>query len=330
MDINNWDLGQKNYNILLNRFYSKENLSKITTRLQQEGLSQYAKLISRARGLKGLEKLVKYEAVPPYIDMAKTNQTDPAKLKGIRQLKAQLLNVTITGTILKDVSKISLVIRDNLENIIPVYLIAEQLDAGIRLLRANMADIEKEKFALQLVLNKSKSILVKLKNVRIESVDRGASGIVLQFDVGGRSEYLPIEYQIQTAESKIIQLEEGIKDNEKKYEYYEDLLSLNEKLLAQIRSRSSSAYTIRQFQSFLIESTKDVEQQELKDYLNSYVKGVENRIAVSAPITEEPRIYAVSRGTVKKTIIVFVVLLMLTTLAAFLLEGIKKSQAQAS
>ncbi len=330
VDINNWDLGQKNYNILLNRFYSKENLSKITTRLQQEGLSQYAKLISRARGLKGLEKLVKYEAVPPYIDMAKTNQTDPAKLKGIRQLKAQLLNVTITGTILKDVSKISLVIRDNLENIIPVYLIAEQLDAGIRLLRANMADIEKEKFALQLVLNKSKSILVKLKNVRIESVDRGASGIVLQFDVGGRSEYLPIEYQIQTAESKIIQLEEGIKDNEKKYEYYEDLLSLNEKLLAQIRSRSSSAYTIRQFQSFLIESTKDVEQQELKDYLNSYVKGVENRIAVSAPITEEPRIYAVSRGTVKKTIIVFVVLLMLTTLAAFLLEGIKKSQAQAS
>ena len=47
------------------------------------------------------------------------------------------------------------------------------------------------------------------------------------------------------------------------------------------------------------------------------------------PVTEEPRIYAVSRGIVKKTTIVFVVLLMLTTLAAFLMEGIKKSQAQA-
>ncbi len=192
-----------------------------------------------------------------------------------------------------------------------------------------MADIENEKFTLQLVLDKSKSILVKLKNAKTEPVDRTTSGIVLQFDVGGRSEYLPIEYQIQTAESKRIQLEETATHNEKKYEYYEDLLNLNEKLLAQIKSRSSSAYTIRQLQSSLIELTKEFEQQELKDYLSSYVKGVENRIAVSAPITEEPRIYAVSRGTVKKTTIVFVVLLMLTTLAAFLLEGIKKSQAQA-
>ena len=331
VDITNWNLSQKNYNVLLSRFYSKENLSKIATRLQQAGFGQYTESISRARGLKGLENLVKLEVLPSYIDLDEVDQTDPAKLEQIRPLEAQLLNVTITGTTLKDLSKTSLAIRDNLENIIPVYLIAEQLSVGMRELRANMADIEKEKFALQLVLKKSEAILEKLKNVKTEPADRAASGIVLQFDVGSRSEYLPIEYQIQTAESRIIQLEETATHNEKKYKYYEDLLSLNERLLAQIKSRSSSAYTIQQFQSFLIELTKEFEQEEeLKDYLSSYVKGVENRIAVSVPVTEEPRIYAVSRGTVKKTIIVFVVLLMLTTLAAFLLEGIKKSQARAS
>ena len=329
VDISNWNLSQKDYDVLLSRFYSKENLGKIMSGLQQYGLSEYADSINDARGLKDLEKLVKFEAFPRYIDLAKLGQTDRTNLEQIRQLEAQLLNVTITVTTLKDISIISSVIRDNLENIIPVFLIAEQLSVGVRGLRTTMAGIEKEKFSLQLRLDKSKSIFTKLKMAKTGSVDRGSSGIVLQFDVGGRSEYLPIEYQIQTAESRIIQLEETAKDNKKKYAYYEDLLGLNEKLFAQIGSRSSSAYTIRQFQSFLIELTKEFEQQELKDYLSSYVKGVENRIAVSAPIIEEPRIYALPRGLVKKTTIVFAVLLMLTTLAAFLLESIKKSQAQA-
>ena len=196
VDITNWNLSQKNYNVLLSRFYSKENLSRIATRSRQAGFGQYAESISRAIGLKGLENLVKFEASPSYIDLDEVDQRDPANLEQIRQLEAQLLNVTITGTTPKNVSKISLVIRDNLENIIPVYLIAEQLNVGMRGLRTKMADIEKEKFALELRLDKSKSILAKLKKAKTEPVARTTSDIVLQFDVGGRSEYLPIEYQI--------------------------------------------------------------------------------------------------------------------------------------
>jgi len=196
VDITNWNLSQKNYNVLLSRFYSKENLSRIATRSRQAGLGQYTESISRAIGLTGLENLVKFEASPSYIDLDEVDQRDPANLEQIRQLEAQLLNVTITGTTPKNVSKISLVIRDNLENIIPVYLIAEQLNVGMRGLRTKMADIEKEKFALELRLDKSKSILAKLKKAKTEPVARTTSDIVLQFDVGGRSEYLPIEYQI--------------------------------------------------------------------------------------------------------------------------------------
>ena len=42
MDVSNWDLDGQNYNVLLTRFYSKENLSRIITRLQQDGFSEYA------------------------------------------------------------------------------------------------------------------------------------------------------------------------------------------------------------------------------------------------------------------------------------------------
>jgi hypothetical protein len=312
---------------LFSRFYSKGNLSRIATALEQAGFGWYAESI---RGLKGLESLVKLEVLPSYIDRDNLNQTNPARLEQIRQLEANLLNVIIAGTTSKDVPKISLVIRDNLENTIPMYSIAEQLGIGMRGLRSELADIENQNFSLQLVLEQSKAILRKLQKVKTKHAAGTTSAIVLQFDVAGRSEYLPIEHQIQTAESRVIQLEEDVQDNVKKHKYYEDLLSLNEKLLAQIKSHSSSDYTIHQFQSFLIELTKDVEQPELKDCLNSYIKNIENRIAVNVPVVEEPRIYAVSRGITKKTSVVFVVFLVLTMLGAFLLEGLEKSQARVS
>ena len=142
--------------------------------------------------------------------------------------------------------------------------------------------------------------------------------------------YLPIESQIQTAESKIIQLEEIIKENEEKYKYYKNLLDLNEKLFAEVQNKALSGYTIQQFRLFLLESVKEVEKEELKDYLSSYAKRIENRIAASIPVTENPGTYAVSKGTAKKSAIVFVIALMISVFAAFLLEGLKKSHAQAS
>ena len=108
-------------------------------------------------------------------------------------------------------------------------------------------------------MDKNRAILEKLKKAKTEPDNRAASGVVLQFDVGGKSESLPIEYQIQTAESIVIRLEETANDNENRYEYYEDLYGLNEKLLAHLKSRSSSAYIIQLFKDFLENLIKDVE-----------------------------------------------------------------------
>jgi hypothetical protein len=108
------------------------------------------------------------------------------------------------------------------------------------------------------------------------------------------------------------------------------LLTLNEKLSAEIRNKTTSYYTIQQFYSFLTDSAEDYEDRTLKGYLNSYIKKIENRISGNKPVTKKPKVYAVSKGTVKKTTIAFVVLLMVTTFTAFLLEGIQKTRAQIS
>jgi len=330
-DVSNWNLNEKNYNILINRFYSEENLNKIINVLRGNDLNEYAELIRNAgNSLVALKNLVKFETVPSYADLSKMKVTDTKQLEQVRKLKAQLLNMTIVGEPKEDLLKIASVIRSNLENAIPAYMIQERLSANIRTYKTMRADIESNRFCLELTVKKNKSTLEKLKSIKTQTPDKIESDIILQFDVGGRSEYLPIEYQIQTAESKIIQLEETIKENEEKYKYYKNLLDLNKKLFAEVQNKALSDYTIQQFRLFLLESVKEVEKDELKDYLSSYAKRIENRIAASVPVTENPGTYAVSKGTVKKSAIVFVVALMISIFAAFLLEGIKKSQAQAS
>ena len=330
-DVSNWNLNEKNYNILINRFYSEENLNKIINKLRKNGLNEYAKIIRNAgNGIDALKNLLKFEPVPSYIDLSEIKVTDPEQLEQIRKLTAQLLNMTIVGEPKEDLLKIASVIKSDFENVIPTYMIQERLSANIRTDKTMMADIESNKFSLELTLKKNKSTLEKLKSIKTQTPDKIESDIILQFDVGGRSEYLPIEYQIQTAESRIIQLEETIKENEEKYKYYKNLLVLNEKLSAELKNNISSYYTIQQFHSFLTELIGSYEAEELKDYLSSYIKRIENRIAANVPVTENPSTYAVSKGTAKKSAIVFVIALMISMFAAFLLEGLKKSQVQAS
>ena len=328
-DISSWNLDEKNYKVLLDRFYSEGNINRIVNKLQKNGLAKYAELISKAGKGEDLKKFVDFEVLPPYVDISKAKITDPNKLEQIRQLKALLLKLTIIGRPKSDIPKISLVIRDNLESVIPVYFVEEHLNTAMQEYRAKMADIEENRFNLELALKRDKSILAKLKNIKAGTSDKTEGRIILEFDVGGRSEYLPVEYQIQATESGAIQLEEQIAANEKKYSYYDDLLTLNKKLFAELKDKTSPYYTIQQFHSFLTDLADSYKSKDLKDHLNSLIKKIENRVSAGAPVTEEPKVYGIRKGTVKKTAITFAVLLMMTIFAAFLLEGIQKSPAQA-
>ncbi len=329
-DASSWSLNEKNYNILISRFYSEENLNKIINKLRENGLNQYAELISiTGNNLDNLKELLKFEPVPPYIDISKAKVTDPEQLKQIRKLTAQLLNMTIVGKPKKDILKIASVIRENLENVIPVYMVQEQLAADIRTYKTRMSDIESNRFSTVLTLKTNKSALEKLKSMKPQTTDKIEKDIILQFDVGGRSEYLPLRYQIQAVVSNIVELEKQVKVNEAKYKYYKDLLDLTEKLSVELKNRISSYYTIQQFHSFLTELIGNYKAAELKDYLASYIKKIENRISANTLVSQNPNIFPIAKGTTKKSAIVFVVALMMSVFMSCLIEGIQKSKAQA-
>jgi hypothetical protein len=325
------NLDEKEYRILLDRFYCEENLGRITTRLKENGLEEYARQITEAQQIKALEKLVNLEVSPAFFESAgSSGKTKIEDLQKIQQVKGTLLVMTIESGPPKDMHTISSIIRDDFEKIIPIYSAKEGLTNNIEALKANMAKIEEDRFGLGLELERKKATLEKLKNLKSEDSGNVQSNITLQFNMDASSAYLPLAYRIQAVDSQIISLEESIKANEERYNYYKGLLTVNERLFDEVKSKASLYYTIQEFHSFLNNIVKDYKGKELVDYLNGYIKKIENKIASAAPLVEEPKVYPVAKGTVKKSGIVFAISLMIAVFAAFLLEGLEKSRARVS
>ena len=71
----------------------------------------------------------------------------------------------------------------------------------------------------------------------------------------------------------------------------------------------------------------DYSEKELADYLNAYTKRIENMISINTPVTDIPNVYPVPKGTVKKSMVSFVALLIITSFVALLLEAVHQRQA---
>jgi hypothetical protein len=293
------ELLEKNRRILLDQFYSKENLDKLAAKLRDNGLDIYAQGISKSQ--------IKLE------------------------ISNALSTLTIIGSSEQDVQKISSIVREDFEKVIPIYTVREELNSAIAGLNAQMADIKENSFSMELELERKRAILEKMKNLQPSDPDKIPGGIILQIDnIRQNSEYLPLTYQIQAIDANIITIEETINTNQKRYNYYKNLISLNEKLFDEIKNKTSSYYTIQEFHLFLANMMDDYTENELADYLNAYTTRIENMISINTPVIEKPSAYPIPKGTVKKSMVLLASLLIITSFAAFLLEAIQRRQAPAS
>ncbi|MCH8120363.1 MAG: hypothetical protein IIC00_11625 [Planctomycetes bacterium] len=327
-------LGEKAFKTLEDKFYSTENLEKLAEKLQANGFNEYAKRLAGAGTEEGLRKFVTFEISPSYFEAIKPSKAkDLDELEKFQQVKGTLLVMRVGAKSEENIREIASVCRNNFEQIIPLYSEREELNNKIISFKERMAAIEEARYMLNLELERKKSTLEKLKNSGSEGLDKLPSDVILQFNnVGGNSAYLPLPYQIQAAETQLINLEEQIRANKEKYDYSVGLLKLNEKLFSYVKKVMPFYYTLEQFHSFLTNTLAEYNEneQQLLDYLKAYIKRIENKIANVIPLVERPKVYPLAKGTVKKSAIVFVVALMISVFAAFLLEGLKKSQAQTS
>ena len=330
----NMEMDEKGFKVLEDTFYSTENLEKLAEKLQASGFNEYTKRIEEVGTNEGLKWSVSFEISPSYFEVIEPSKAENLdELQMFQEATGSLLIMRVGAQSKENIREIASVCRNNFEQIIPLYSEREELNNKIISLKEKMAGIEETRYTLNLELERKKSTLEKLKNSGTEDLSRLPSDIVLQFDnVGDNSAYLPLPYQIQAAETQIINLEEQIRANKENYDYSAHLLKLNEKLFSHVKKVMPSYCTLEQFHSFLTNTLAEYNEneQQLLDYLKAYIKRIENKIANVIPLVERPKVYPVAKGTVKKSAIVFAVALMLSMCVAFLLEGFKKSQAQAS
>ena len=324
----NQGLGEKDIRILEDMFYSEENIGKLVGKLQIAGFEDCAQKLADARTREDLKNIISFGVSPSFL---LSKSADAKSFEEAQQLKGNFLSVCITLNSEKDIRQAALVLRENIETVIPLYLEKENLNQNMTNFKDKMAAIEEARYALNLELERKKSTLEKLNKLSSDELNKLPSdNIVLQFnDVKGSSAYLPLPYQKQAVETQIINAEEQIRTNNETYDYYASLLKLSERLFDYANKAIASDSTLGQFCLSLINTLAEYKDNvQVADYLSAYVKKVENKVANNMPITEKPQIYSVAKGTVKKSGIVFVTAFMIAVFAAFLREGLEKREVR--
>jgi LPS O-antigen subunit length determinant protein (WzzB/FepE family) len=312
-------LTEREYTVLLRRFYSRENLDKIIRRLREQKLTDYARSLEKTRTEESFERLIRFEVAPMHPQRLVT--TDPATSELISTFQARLLLVKVIGDSKEEVAGASAVVTGSIENVLPIYDIRNALKESVQQFRIRAAEIEDNRFTLQLDLEKEKAKLEKLQNLGGAPAEASEGNLVLQFtDVQGSRDFLPLSYQVRAVQSRIIDLQETLTSNAEKYDHYLQVLDLNDKLLEKLDAGLLTDYTTGQFLQFLGEQLLACKEEAVSDYLKSYLRKTENLIQVNRRASEKPVVYPIARHVARNSVLTLVLFLMVAAFGAVLLE----------
>jgi len=350
-------LAEREYNVLQQRFYSQENLDKIAVRLREQGLTAYVQKLEQVRAQQSFERLIRFEVAPMYPRRLQT--TDPCTSEKISAFKAKLLSIKVVGDSEEEVAGVSAVVTSNFESILPLYDVRNHLRESLQKLRDDAAKIEGDRFTLSLDVQKEKAKLEKLQALQNSPGEAASGNFTLQFNVettpplfpvvrvatpkgadlqellGGGADkkdvygFLPLSYQIRAAQVKIIDVQETLASDTEKYNFYLQVLDLDNRLLAKLEGSLLTYYTAQQYLGFLGEQLLACKDQAVADHLKSYVRKTENLVQVNTRAGEKPVVYPMSKGVVKNSALTFIVFLMVAMFAAVLLEHGRARRRQA-
>jgi hypothetical protein len=312
-------LSEREYSVLQRRFHSRENLDKIIGQLNAQGLGRYVRRLEQAQTEPSFERLIRFVASPMYPRRLQT--TDPCTSEKISGFQARLLFITVTGRSEEEVAGASGVVSANLENVLPLYDIRNALKESIQKLKSDTAEIEDQRFTLTLDLEKEKAKLEKFQALSSAPTQGVEGGVVLQFtDVEESQEFLPLSYQMHAVQSKIIDLQETLRSDAEKYNYYLQVLDLNNQLLAKVESSLLMDFTVPQFLAFVTEQLPACKNEAVADYLKSYLRKTENLVLVHTRAGERPVVYPAATHLVRSSVLTFVLGLMVAAFVAVLRE----------
>ena len=217
-------LAETEYNVLLRRFRSQENLDKLVGRLQEQGLTHYVRNLERAQTQESFDKLIRFEVLPAYPLRLQT--TDPCSSERISAFRAKLLSVQITGSSAQEAAGAGTIVTANIEDILPLYDLRNYLKDSLTKLRGDAAKIEEDRSKLSFDLQKENAKLEKLKalaGAKDTPGETAPGGVILQLGMDPSRGPLPLFYPVQGGPPKMVNPQDMFSPGAEKYNLYEFL-----------------------------------------------------------------------------------------------------------
>ncbi len=314
-------LAESEYDVLLRRFHSQENLDKMIDCLRERGLTGFVQRLERARTRQSFEKLIRFDVSPMYPKRLQT--TDPCTSEKISEFRTKLLSVKILGGSEAEVAGASAVVTGNIESVLPLYDIRNYLKETIAQLRDDTAKIEGDRFKLTADLQKEQAKLEKLKTIQTPPAETAPASVVLQFSNAEKSiGYLPLSYQVPAVQAKVVDLQETLTNNTGRYNFYLQMLEIDSQLLAKIEENLLTYHTAQEYLDYLREQLRAYQDkdQTVGDHLKSYLRKMENLAQVNTRAGERPVVHPVSRHVGSYSALAFLLSWMAASFVAVLGE----------
>jgi len=303
--------------VMTERFFAAENIAKLTEQLQAATDGDYDE---------DIEDVVTFGAFPPYVEHDQPGRLRPEDLEELRALTSELVTLTVMGTDEERLARVSSIIRRNFEHIVPVYAMQADLVGSMASNQRQMAEIEQSRIDLAMDLERLKATLAKLDQQPIRSA---GEGIVLQFTDVGETESLPLSLQRQTVASRVINLEENRRYKDARHAHLTQLLAVQERLLRTLDEAIAAGTEAQDFRDHVAGLVDEYEEEDLKDYLHSYARFIDVRLAGHRPAVADPHVWPVPWTGYRLAAIVFGAMLLLSVIVVFMWEGVRRGQAAA-
>ncbi|UCD50872.1 MAG: hypothetical protein JSW27_25525 [Phycisphaerales bacterium] len=177
------------------------------------------------------------------------------------------------------------------------------------------------------ILEGINSIKAQLLYVELTGAERDAMPAIADVITANIEDALPI-YDLRddlressrTLRQRIAEIEENVNHSEQMHRYSLKVLASTDRLREEIDRHLPADYTMPQFLDFLEKQLTACEDEELAEHLRSWLRKTQNVMLASKPAVESPAVYTVSKHVLERSVLAFIVALMITTFMAVTLE----------
>jgi len=317
---------------LVDRFYSGENQQRLTAAFQEAGLEEALKILANVEDRNDLVEFIALEATPDYIDYAQKQnmklsfeRTWAENIEKLEQLTAEFLTMHIQGVPKAEMEAVIPLIRHNFESQIPLYDLRDHWINSRIETQTRLAHFIARKRNLELDLQKAENILEKLKAINASA--SADSGLRIQINIDSSDEkgrFLPLPLRIQSYESEVSQLREQLADDMRRYQQQDTYDQLLAAMLDKLEPLIKGGGSLQQIESGIQSLEDEAAEDPAKEFLASHRSIIRRYSLARQPITQNAAVIPQAKGTIAKTMFVFVILAMICVLAVAIEDYTKR------